>query len=191
MLKLVDAELLKRCESNQEQGQSLYARGRLFSALVTADENRHLPTEIATPADDYRHNHNTIYQNIPPTTISPSKDGSIDSCPPKGKRFVKPTVEEVHAYCLERSNGIDAQAFIDFYESKGWLIGKNPMKDWKAAVRTWEQRHKEDLKRYGTKQRNSKFADPEESARAMLAGLNAAVTERDFAQNIFGDSAPY
>lgn len=56
------------------------------------------------------------------------------------KRFVKPTVDEVAAYCRERNNGIDAEAFVDFYDSKGWLIGKNPMKDWKAAVRTWERK---------------------------------------------------
>ena len=43
-------------------------------------------------------------------------------------------------YCEERGNGIDAQSFVDFYESKGWVVGKSPMKDWKAAVRTWEQR---------------------------------------------------
>lgn len=55
------------------------------------------------------------------------------------KPFIPPTVEEVGAYCTERGNNIDPQAFIDFYESKGWMIGKNKMKDWKAAVRTWEQ----------------------------------------------------
>lgn len=54
--------------------------------------------------------------------------------------FIPPTVDEVTAYCKERKNGIDAQSFIDFYESKGWMIGKNKMKDWKAAVRTWERR---------------------------------------------------
>lgn len=55
------------------------------------------------------------------------------------KPFNPPTVEEVRAYCTERGNGVDPEAFIDFYESKGWMIGKNKMKDWKAAVRTWEQ----------------------------------------------------
>ena len=57
----------------------------------------------------------------------------------KRKVFAKPTVEEVKAYCTERKNNVDANKFIDFYESKGWLIGKNPMKDWKACVRTWEK----------------------------------------------------
>ena len=58
-------------------------------------------------------------------------------------RFVSPSVDEVGAYCRERDNGIDAQAFVDFYESKGWRVGSSPMKDWKAAVRTWEKRQKE------------------------------------------------
>lgn len=59
------------------------------------------------------------------------------------KRFVPPTVGEVIAYCVERGNDIDAQQFIDFYASKGWMVGKNKMTDWKAAVRTWEKYHKE------------------------------------------------
>lgn len=58
------------------------------------------------------------------------------------KRFVKPSVEEIRNYCLERKNGIDPQQFFDYYESKGWMIGKNHMKDWKASVRTWENRRK-------------------------------------------------
>lgn len=58
-------------------------------------------------------------------------------------RFVPPTLEDVQAYCDERQNGIDAQAFIDFYSAKGWMIGSNKMKDWKAAVRTWEKRRQE------------------------------------------------
>jgi hypothetical protein len=57
------------------------------------------------------------------------------------RNFVAPSVEEVSVYCKERNNGIDPQSFIDFYDSKGWMIGKNHMKDWKAAVRTWERRH--------------------------------------------------
>jgi len=55
-------------------------------------------------------------------------------------RFKKPTIDEVKNYCILRKNNIDAEAFIDFYESKNFMIGKNKMKDWKAAVRTWERR---------------------------------------------------
>lgn len=59
------------------------------------------------------------------------------------KRFKKPTIEEVFAYCKERGNSVNPQSFIDWYESKGWRVGNSPMKDWKAAVRTWEQRDAE------------------------------------------------
>lgn len=55
-------------------------------------------------------------------------------------RFHKPLIEEVIAYCHERGNNVDPENFFNFYESKGWMIGRTPMKDWKAAVRTWEQR---------------------------------------------------
>lgn len=70
------------------------------------------------------------------------KDINVPSKPSRSKRFVPPTVEEVKAYCLERGNCVDPQRFVDYYSSNGWMVGKNKMKDWKAAVRTWEQREK-------------------------------------------------
>ena len=54
-------------------------------------------------------------------------------------RFTPPTLDEVKAYCLERKNNVDPERFIDYYTANGWKVGKNPMKDWKAAVRTWEK----------------------------------------------------
>lgn len=54
--------------------------------------------------------------------------------------FIPPSVEDVRAYCRERNNNIDAQHFVDWYSSKGWMIGKSKMKDWRASVRTWERR---------------------------------------------------
>ncbi|HOM77167.1 MAG TPA: hypothetical protein PLR31_11565 [Anaerohalosphaeraceae bacterium] len=59
---------------------------------------------------------------------------------PAAKRFVKPSIEEVEAYIRELGGGFSAQEFYDFYESKGWVVGKSPMKDWRAAVRTWQKR---------------------------------------------------
>jgi hypothetical protein len=59
------------------------------------------------------------------------------SSPPS--RFKRPSLDEVKAYCAERKNSVDAQRFVDFYESKGWMVGKSPMRDWRAAVRGWEQ----------------------------------------------------
>lgn len=62
----------------------------------------------------------------------------------KKKNFVPPTVEEVRAYCESRHNNVDPETFVDFYTSKGWMVGKNKMKDWKSAVRTWERNRKQD-----------------------------------------------
>lgn len=66
--------------------------------------------------------------------------GKIPPQTPK-KKFVKPTVEEVRNYCIERKNNVDPERFINFYEAKDWFIGKNKMKDWRAAVRTWEKNY--------------------------------------------------
>lgn len=58
----------------------------------------------------------------------------------EANRFTPPTLEEVKAYCLESGYRIDAERFIDYYESNGWMVGRNKMKDWKAAVRNWSKR---------------------------------------------------
>lgn len=68
--------------------------------------------------------------------------------PHNTKKFTPPTVEEVRAYCIERMNSVDAERFVDYYSANGWMIGKNAMKDWKAAVRSWEKnRSKESAKK--------------------------------------------
>lgn len=59
--------------------------------------------------------------------------------PPRATRFTPPTVDDVRAYCEERANNVDPDRFVDFYSAKGWMVGKNKMKDWKAAVRNWER----------------------------------------------------
>ena len=75
------------------------------------------------------------------------RDKSIDiNKDNKSKKFVKPTIEEVKEYCLERNNNVNPERFIDYYEANGWKVGKNPMKDWKAAIRTWERNYKEEKK---------------------------------------------
>lgn len=62
---------------------------------------------------------------------------------PKKEKFRPPSVDEVQVYCNERQNGIQAFKFVNFYQSKGWKVGNQAMKDWKAAIRTWEQKNKE------------------------------------------------
>ncbi len=71
----------------------------------------------------------------PPAEPTPPPTKKKTSTP-----FVKPTVEEIDAYCAERKNGLSGQAIYDHYEANGWMVGRVKMKDWKAAVRTWERK---------------------------------------------------
>ena len=91
----------------------------------SADEIRNIEKDFSCQEYQTEITINDLLQTYPPK--------------PKTTRFVKPTVEEIKAYCQERNNSVDSDSFFNYYESKGWLIGKTPMKDWKAAVRTWEK----------------------------------------------------
>ena len=96
-----------------------------------------------------------------PQTIMKNNENKLNN---NRGRFTPPSLEEVKAYCSERGNRIDPQTFIDFYESKGWMIGKNKMKDWKAAVRTWERKENKPAmttKQHFENQNSYDFADLE------------------------------
>ena len=87
-------------------------------------------------------------------------DGPAKAEPTTTKRFKKPTIEEVKQYCNERNNHINAEHFIDYYDANGWKVGKNSMKDWKATIRTWERRDKQNAKPIIDNQRDgSEFAE--------------------------------
>jgi len=78
-------------------------------------------------------------QGVQSTLNNKDKDKDIVKAKAKVKRFVKPTIEDIFNYCSERENNVDCRKFFDYYESNGWKVGKNPMKDWKASIRTWEK----------------------------------------------------
>ena len=83
-------------------------------------------------SNTYRNtNNNTVSNNIGENNNTPKAE--------KKERFKAPTVEEVQEYCTERGNNIDAQHFIDYYSARGWMLGNNHIKDWKACIRTWER----------------------------------------------------
>lgn len=105
-----DIDIVNESQTNPEQKQN---------------ESQTQPERIA----------NESQTNLQPFFPMPSPVPS----PSPRKVFVPPTVEQVRDYCNERSNSVDPERFVDFYQSKGWLVGKTKMKDWKAAVRTWEQ----------------------------------------------------
>jgi len=88
----------------------------------------------------------TQMEGLEGTPQGTPQGNSIRNKEVKNKRNIlyKPTIEDVRAYCLERRNNVDPQRFIDYYTANGWRVGKNPMKDWKACVRTWERNTKVD-----------------------------------------------
>jgi len=77
----------------------------------------------------------------------------------KKRRFTPPKIDEVAEYCQQRNKGVDAQRFVDFYTAKNWMIGKNKMIDWQAAVRTWEGKQREQPKSIYTPEEINSFAD--------------------------------
>lgn len=82
-------------------------------------------------------------------------------------RFIPPTLEEVAQYCASRGNTIDPQNFVDYYTAIGWRVGRNPMKDWQAAVRQWEQRRKNETPNPRPFPRQQKESVYEHNARAL------------------------
>lgn len=83
---------------------------------------------------------NQSTENVKSTIQIINTDNKPDSKRSSARtKFQPPTIDEVKAYCAERHNSVNAERFIDYYTSNGWKVGKNPMKDWKAAVRTWER----------------------------------------------------
>ena len=109
------------------------------------------------------------------------KEITIDK---KGARkFVKPTIEEIAAYCKERGNSVDPQKFLDHYEANGWRVGRTPMRDWKAAVRTWERSAYDAPKRSG----RTKWRTGGEAGITAAAETRAPVSKITDAQEIPSD----
>lgn len=111
-----------------------------------ADRKREYRQRIESDRTNVLTNVRQISDKTPPEIeielekdIEIEKDSSAKSTTTKRKRFEKPTLSQIEQYCIERNNTVNAEQFFDYYESNGWKVGKNSMKDWKAAVRTWER----------------------------------------------------
>ena len=98
-------------------------------------------------------------------------DSSAKSTTTKRKRFEKPTLSEIEQYCIERNNNINAAQFYDYYESNGWKVGKNSMKNWKAAVRTWEKNS------YTNTTKQTKKTNTEQTLDAIYKVMNESEVE--------------
>ena len=153
---LNDAErgrLFTACLLYSKTGEAPELRGNerfIFAGMKSQidRDNQNYAARCDTNRENVLRRYTTVDDGIRPPT-KPTKEKAKEKtkakekakengdCAETPRRFTKPTVEEIRAYCRERGNGIDAQRFFDFYEAKGWRVGNQPMKDWQAAVRTW------------------------------------------------------
>ena len=123
------------------------AAGRLGMARRWGDNN------VITPL--LQSNSTVITSKVKESKVKEKE--SIEKVATKRTAFVTPSLQEVKDYISEKGYTVDAQRFIDFYEAKGWMIGKNKMKDWRAAVRTWMRRPDEPQKQTTYEMRTTNF----------------------------------
>lgn len=147
LLRPVLDKAKERAESGKRGGSKSKGNGENSEATVKETESKteasgKLPArekEIEKEKEKEKEveiENDSVYGAATPAH-APEQQGD-ESCQ-KQKRFCRPDVQEVADYCRERGNQVDAQRFVDYYTANGWRVGKNPMKDWKAAVRTWEK----------------------------------------------------
>ena len=145
-----------------------------------ADRKREYRQRIETDRTNVQTNLRQISEKSPPEIeIELEKDIEIEkeihssakSTTTKRKRFEKPTLSEIKEYCIERNNNVDAQHFYDYYESNGWKVGKNSMKNWQAAVRTWEKNS------YTNTTKQTKKTNTEQTLDAIYKVMNESEVE--------------
>lgn len=132
---LVDAGLVIRGDYSERSMNKAIWYALTDSAIRLFDLQ-----ETANPFGDSQNGFVETYKSIDSSNKDNRKDSREDKI--SNIRFTPPTFEEVRAYCLERGNAIDPAQFIDYYTANGWKVGRNPMRDWRAAVRQWEARRK-------------------------------------------------
>jgi len=143
-----DYEVLRQIFTNEQHALEKELHGLFFDYKLKPNikfsgdaecYNVCILTEVVNYNPDVRFSHERVFKQC----LNENEQSKVKESKVKEKKqtssFVLPLLTEVKAYCKERNNNIDSETFIDFYSSKGWMIGKNKMKDWKAAVRTWEK----------------------------------------------------
>lgn len=128
MLEILDDQTIYLTDTQKMLGEAKSSdRVKRFR-----EKQKLLPTETVR----------NVTETLHETEIEKEIEIDKDIKPKKNSHFVPPSVQEVQAYCKERNNGIDAEAFIAHYESNGWMVGKVKMTKWKSAVITWEKQNK-------------------------------------------------
>lgn len=119
-------------EKKKERDRKLQAeyRARRKALLESSDTSSDIAVSEEDKEEDIEIEEEKIYVDIPQEERPTNRK----------KSFTPPSIEEVRTYCLDRQNNVDPERFIDYYTANGWHVGKNKMKDWKAAVRTWEKK---------------------------------------------------
>lgn len=142
--------------AGSRQGQRVYClrpaididnpehRQQLISLLGAFEDTKITPQQITAMQEELILLRQRVDTNSGLETPKKSRRSSEDvenqtDEKPAKKSFVKPTVDEVKAYCKERGKGVDPERWWNYYEANGWKVGKNPMRNWQAAVRTWEK----------------------------------------------------
>lgn len=120
------------CEYAKYQANEMVGNQQVNQQITNNQPTNNQQITTTTEYIEYKDNTDNIKSD---TKVSPKSKAP--------SRFIKPTLEEVRTYCSERNNSVDPERFIAYYESNGWKVGRNAMKDWKAAVRTWEGKEKQ------------------------------------------------
>lgn len=130
-------EALRDDIDNSKNNRHRNRGGRPRKTTVTEEETQVCDEE--TTVTEVSETENPGFADAEPKPIQSNTD-QTNTDQKKRARFTPPTVEEVRAYCAERGFTFDPEAFVNFYESKGWMVGRNRMKSWKAACTTWQKR---------------------------------------------------
>lgn len=135
--KETEKQEVKKFDNSKQK--NLTAVGEKIRPHLTRTNTRTNTRTEFVVVDDTENSETEQQENVlsEETTTTQEKENRTGT--EKNNRFSKPTVEQIKKYCDERKNSVNAQYFFDYYESKGWLVGKTPMKNWQAAVRTWER----------------------------------------------------
>ena len=118
----------ERCEKNRTNASARYQ-----SQAIASDRKR----------STYEYDNDNDYDNY------------LNKREEKKRRFTPPSLQEVKDYCVQRNNNVSPENFVNFYTAKDWMVGKNKMRDWKAAVRTWEQRERPEKNAFNRMKNNS------------------------------------